>query len=56
MEHMQEKEFDKLVFSEEYKHCKHENIVRLYYLRTHSDYGCLSCGVKHSEKSHFVTH
>lgn len=46
MERMQEEEFDKLKKSN--KPCpkgQHE-VVKLYYLGTHSDYGCKKCGVK----------
>lgn len=53
MEHMQEKDFDKLAFAKEYKDCKHATIVRLYYLGTHVEYGCAVCGARHSEKSFF---
>lgn len=50
MRHMQEEEFDKLNFSgldknNAIKKCKH-SVVKLYYLGTHTDYGCEKCGFK----------
>lgn len=50
MKHMQEEAFDKLNFSDldksgKNKECKH-SIVKLYYLGTHTDYGCEKCGFK----------
>lgn len=47
MEHMQETEFAKLTknISDDVKqNCSHPEIVRLYDLEMHSDYGCLQCG------------
>lgn len=46
MKRMQEDEFDKLEKMD--KPClkgRHE-VVKLYYLGTHSDYGCEKCGMK----------
>lgn len=45
MEHMQEDVFDKIPITEDYQNCNHE-VVKLYYLGTHSDYGCIKCGMK----------
>ena len=58
MKHMQEEAFDKLNFSDldksgKNKECKH-SIVKLYYLGTHTDYGCEKCGFK-SKTSFFRT-
>ena len=33
--------------------CPHENVVREYFLGTHSDYVCLDCGMKSLSRSDF---
>lgn len=43
MEKMQEEVFDKIKATCRPEECKHQRIVKLYYLGTHSDYGCLDC-------------
>ncbi len=54
MEKMKEKDFANLSFEKKHINCKHENIVKLYYLSTHTEYGCLGCGATHSEKEFFM--
>jgi len=46
MEKMQEKEFDEIKATCKPENCNHQRIVKLYYLGTHSDYGCLDCKIK----------
>ena len=57
MRHMQEEEFDKLKFPYINKNHKNEkcehSVVKLYYLGTHSDYGCEKCGMKSSRIEDF---
>lgn len=45
MKNMQEDEFDKIERTNLAKLCKHE-VVRLYQFGSHSDYGCIKCGMK----------
>lgn len=45
MKNMQEDEFDKIERTNLAKLCKHE-VVRLYQFGSHSDYGCINCGMK----------
>ena len=47
MEHMQEDNFDKIPKTEDCKNCNHE-VVKLYDLGSHSDYGCVKCGMQSS--------
>lgn len=46
MEKMQETEFDQIVPVCEFSECDHSQIVKIYYLATHSDYGCKKCKMK----------
>ena len=41
MIHMQEEEFEKIEKSTE--KCPPHEVVKLYYMGTHSDYGCIKC-------------
>ena len=50
---MQEKEFEQLEQTCDMKECTHPNVVKLYYLGTHSDYGCTSCKLKSLVLEHF---
>lgn len=45
LKNMQEDEFDKIERTNLAKLCKHE-VVRLYQFGSHSDYGCIKCGMK----------
>lgn len=48
MKEMQEKEFDRITFKPNNEECvlgKHE-VVKLYMFGTHTDYGCIKCGIK----------
>ena len=45
MNRMQESEFDVIEQTVEPELCKH-SFVKLYYLGTHSDYGCVLCKIK----------
>lgn len=46
MEKMQEKEFDDIPQKNSVEECKEHEVVKLYYLGTHSDYGCKKCKLK----------
>ena len=46
MTHMQEEDFAKLRKTVKPEECKKHEFVKLYYLGTHSDYGCILCGFK----------
>ena len=46
MIHMQEDEFDQMKKTLKPEECKEHNFVKLYYLGSHSDYGCTLCGLK----------
>ncbi len=43
MEKMQEKDFEKIEPTCHIAECDHSEIVKLYYLGAHSDYGCKKC-------------
>lgn len=43
---MHEEEFDAIVIDENTAKCPPHEVVRLYYLGTHSDYGCVKCKMK----------
>ena len=43
---MQEDEFDAIVVDENESKCPPHEVVKLYYLGTHSDYGCIKCKMK----------
>lgn len=43
MEKMQEDEFDNIAPQCDPSKCNHDEIVKLYYLSTHTDYGCKKC-------------
>ena len=43
---MQEEEFDAIVVDESTPKCPPHEVVKLYYLGTHSDYGCVKCKLK----------
>ena len=53
MKRMSEEEFDKLSFHTPPEKCPHTNVVKLYILGAHSDYGCEECGVKDSRIEFF---
>ncbi len=46
MEKMQEKVFDKIRQETTPDKCRKHEVVKLYYLGTHSDYGCKKCKMK----------
>lgn len=50
---MQENEFYKIKYLTTPDKCTHPNIVRLYDLGAHSDYGCVCCGMTASSKDAF---
>lgn len=53
MQKMQEDEFDKIEpTTKPGERCVHE-VVKLYYLGTHSDYGCIKCKMKSLVLEHF---
>ncbi len=52
MERMQEKDFDKIEQTTEFKQCDHK-VVKLYELGTHTDYGCRFCKIKSLRLSDF---
>ena len=33
--------------------CGHSEVVRIYTLGSHTDYGCLKCGLQHTNKEFF---
>ena len=43
---MQEDEFDAIVVDDSTPQCPPHEVVKLYYLGTHSDYGCVKCKMK----------
>lgn len=43
---MQEEEFDAITINDNTPKCPPHEIVKLYYLGTHSDYGCVKCKMK----------
>lgn len=45
-ERIQEDEFDNMKRSISPKECKHHDFAKLYYLGSHTDYGCIHCGFK----------
>ena len=51
MQHWQEAEFDKVKPSNE--KCPPHEVVKLYILGAHTDYGCLKCKLKSSDLSFF---
>ena len=53
MTKMTEEDFDKLVASTTPEKCDHKDIVKLYYLGTHTDYGCIKCKCKSSNKEDY---
>lgn len=53
MQKMTEEEFDKIAYEYNIKECDHSQVVRLYYMGTHTDYGCMKCGMKSTVKEHF---
>lgn len=56
MRKMEEEEFDRLtkdIPSNIAKSCKHPDIGKLYYLGCNTDYGCLSCGMHHTDLDAF---
>lgn len=53
MTKMAEEDFDKLEASTTPEKCDHKDIVKLYYLGTHTDYGCIKCKCKSSNKEDF---
>lgn len=50
---MEQEEFDKLLFDTLPKNCNHPEVVRLYTMGVHADYGCLKCGLEHTNKEVF---
>lgn len=50
---MQESVFRKIKYETTPDKCSHPNIVRLYELGAHSDYGCTCCGMTSSSKEFF---
>ena len=53
MEKMQEDDFEKIVPICDMSECDHSDIVKLYYLSTHSDYGCKKCKMQSLNLSDF---
>lgn len=43
---MQESEFDKIEFQTKPENCTKHEFAKLYDQATHSDYGCVHCGMK----------
>lgn len=43
---MQEEEFDAIVIEGKTPKCPPHEVVKLYYLGAHSDYGCVRCKMK----------
>ena len=54
MRKMEQEEFNKLTFDISPKECSHIEVVRLYSLGTHTDYGCLKCGLQHTNEAVFA--
>ena len=46
MQKMQEDYFDSLKKDCHPNECKEHEFIKLYYKGTHSDYGCIHCGMK----------
>ena len=55
MYRMSEEEFDAIKITDDTPKCPPHEIVKLYYLGTHSDYGCIKCKFKSLIKSDFET-
>lgn len=56
MRKIDEEEFYSLTkdIPEDAKHnCGHPDVVRIYTMGTHSGYGCLMCGLEHTNKDVF---
>lgn len=53
MRKMEQEEFDKLKFDRNPKDCNHPEIVRIYFQGAHTDYGCVACGLSHTNKEVF---
>lgn len=55
MKIMSQSEFDKLCFCANSKDCNHPDVVRLVdaYTGAHMDYGCMVCGLQHSNRDVF---
>ena len=53
MKKMTESDFDKLEASVSPEKGDHAEIGRLYYLGTHTDYGCIKCKCKSANKEDF---
>ena len=43
-----QEDFDKMTFSVDVKECNHAEVVRLYTMGSNTDYGCLCCGLQHT--------
>lgn len=44
MKKMTEEQFEAIPKTKKPKECKLHDVVRVYYLGSHSDYGCTRCG------------
>lgn len=56
MRKIDEKEFNSLVKDiprEVVNSCNHPEVVRIYTMGAHTDYGCLKCGLQHTNKEVF---
>lgn len=56
MRKMDEKEFNNLTKDKSrdvVKSCDHLEVVRIYTMGSHTDYGCLKCGLQHTNKEVF---
>ncbi len=54
MKSMTEEEFEKLEHKTLPKDCKSHNVVRITdFAGAHNDYGCITCGLKHTRREVF---
>ena len=53
MRKIDQEEFDRLEFDRSPKDCVHPEVVRIYYQGSHIDYGCVACGLSHTNKRVF---
>ena len=53
MRKMEQGGFDKLTFDKNPGDCNHPEVVRICFQGSHIDYGCVVCGLSHTNKAVF---
>ena len=53
MEHMNEDEFERLIFECDPSKCDHPKIVMIYNAGWNTDFGCIKCGFCHTNRHAF---